>query len=48
MFYFFRHLRQLGLVASDASSLFKFSLGIAFAALGGFLAIRFFRSTQTV
>merc|ERR1712024_268574 len=44
----FRHFRQLGLVASDTSSLFKFSLGIAFAALSGFFILKFLRSTQTV
>lgn len=44
----FRHLRQLGLVASDHYNLFKFSLGLAVAVLGGFVAHRFLRSTQTV
>jgi len=44
----FRHFRQLGLVASDTSSLFKFSLGVAFAALGGVLLLKYLRSAQTV
>ena len=44
----FRHFRQLGLVASDTSSLFRFSLGIAFAALGGILILKYLRSAQPV
>lgn len=40
----FRHLRQLGLVASDASSLIKISLSLAMAALGGFFIVRFIRA----
>ena len=43
-----RHFRQLGLVASDTSSLFRFSLGIAFAALGGILILKYLRSAQPV
>merc|ERR1711976_938349 len=44
----FRHFRQLGLVASDTSSFFKFSLGTAFAALGGILILKYLRSAQPV
>merc|ERR1712110_181413 len=44
----FRHFRQLGLVPSDTSSLFKFSMGIASAALFGFILLKYLRSAQTV
>ncbi len=46
-FSYYRHLRQLGLLASEASSFLKISLGLAMAALGGFFFIRFVRSSSS-
>jgi len=43
----FRHFRQLGLLASDAGSYFKYSLGLALAAFGGIFLIRMLRTAQT-
>jgi len=42
-----RHLRQLGLVASDTGSLLKVGLGLAIAAIGGIYFVRLIRSSQS-
>lgn len=43
----FRHLRQLGLVASDTGSLLKVGLGLAIAAISGIYFVRLIRSSQS-
>jgi len=43
----FRHFRQLGLIASDAGSFFKYGIGLALAAFGGIFLLRMLKTAQT-
>lgn len=47
LFYRGRHFRQLGLIASDAGSLFKYGVGLALAAFGGIFLLRMLKTTQS-
>jgi len=43
----FPHFRQLGLIASDAGSFFKYGIGLALAAFGGIFLLRMLKTAQT-